>query len=244
MPPPDTAWYDDTMRRVSPASSCSGLKTGMATMVVQFGLATMPLGMWCSASALASGTTSGTSGSRRQADELSMTMAPAAARRGASSRETEAGARAEGEVDAGEVGRGGVLHHDVLVPPGQRGPGRAGRSQVPHGGDGEVALEEDRAHDHAHLSGRSDDGDTHVGEFTSYEMVAGPEAAGSSRSGRTVRVRAVGVLRVRGGVRDGTGLVPGTGVTAGSARAAVAEAAAELAPVGRPVSVRQTAASF
>ena len=30
---------------VSPASSCRGLKTGMATMVVQFGLATMPLGI-------------------------------------------------------------------------------------------------------------------------------------------------------------------------------------------------------
>ena len=50
------------------------------------------LGDRASASALASGTTRGTSGSRRQADELSMTMAPAAARRGASSRDTEAGA--------------------------------------------------------------------------------------------------------------------------------------------------------
>ena len=64
----------------------------MATMVVQFGLATMPLGMSRSASALASGTTSGTSGSMRQADELSMTVAPAAASRGASSRDTDAGA--------------------------------------------------------------------------------------------------------------------------------------------------------
>ena len=94
---------------VRPASSCRGLKTGMATMVVQFGLATMPLGIDASASALASGTTSGTSGSRRQADELSMTMAPAAARRGASSRETAGGGAAQGEVDAREVGRGRVL---------------------------------------------------------------------------------------------------------------------------------------
>ena len=61
-------------------------------MVVQFGLATIPLGIDRSASALASGTTRGTSGSRRQADELSMTVAPAAASRGASSRETAAGA--------------------------------------------------------------------------------------------------------------------------------------------------------
>src|SRR5438552_2840985 len=46
-------------------------------MVEQFGLATMPFGMLRSASALTSGTTSGTSGSMRQALELSITTAPA-----------------------------------------------------------------------------------------------------------------------------------------------------------------------
>ena len=51
----------------------------MATIVVQFGLATIPFGMCSKASRLTSGTTSGTSGSILQADELSMTMAPAAA---------------------------------------------------------------------------------------------------------------------------------------------------------------------
>ncbi len=64
----------------------------MATMVVQLGLATMPLGMERSSAALASGTTRGTSGSMRHAEELSITMAPAATNRGASTRETEAGA--------------------------------------------------------------------------------------------------------------------------------------------------------
>src|SRR5580658_1673746 len=64
----------------------------MATMVGQLGLATMPLGMERSSAALASGTTSGTSGSMRQAEELSITMAQAATSRGASSRDTEAGA--------------------------------------------------------------------------------------------------------------------------------------------------------
>ena len=64
----------------------------MATMVVQFGLATIPLGMERSAAAFASGTTSGTSGSRRQAEELSITVAPAPASRGESCRDTEAGA--------------------------------------------------------------------------------------------------------------------------------------------------------
>ena len=54
----------------------------MATMVVQFGLATIPFGMSSRLSAFTSGTTSGTSGSMRQADELSTTMAPAAAMAG------------------------------------------------------------------------------------------------------------------------------------------------------------------
>src|SRR5204862_6250580 len=63
---------------------CSGASTGMPAMVVQLGLATMPLGIDCKASTLTSGaTTSGTSGSMRQAEELSTTMAPAAATLGA-----------------------------------------------------------------------------------------------------------------------------------------------------------------
>ncbi len=61
----------------------------MAAMVVQFGLAMMPLGRFAIASGLTSETTSGTSGSRRQAEELSMTTAPAAATLGASSLEVE-----------------------------------------------------------------------------------------------------------------------------------------------------------
>src|ERR1051325_5828245 len=60
-------------------------------MVEQFGLATMPLGMFRSASALTSGTTSGTSGSMRQALELSTTMAPALAAMGLNSRLIDAG---------------------------------------------------------------------------------------------------------------------------------------------------------
>src|SRR3954452_16498156 len=60
-------------------------------MVEQFGLATMPLGMYDSAWALTSGTTSGTSGSIRHADELSTTMAPAFAAIGLNSRLIAAG---------------------------------------------------------------------------------------------------------------------------------------------------------
>src|SRR3546814_293771 len=65
-------------------------RTGMATMGVQVGLATMPLGIGASASGLASGTTRGTSGSLRQAEELSMTVAPAAATFGARVRDVVA----------------------------------------------------------------------------------------------------------------------------------------------------------
>ena len=65
------------------ASRCSGFSTGIAAMVVQFGLAMMPRGRCATACGLTSETTSGTSGSIRQADELSITTAPAAATRGA-----------------------------------------------------------------------------------------------------------------------------------------------------------------
>ena len=71
----------------SPASACSGLSTGIAAMVVQLGLAMMPFGRRLASDGLTSETTSGTSGSIRQADELSMTTAPASATRGAYSLE-------------------------------------------------------------------------------------------------------------------------------------------------------------
>src|SRR3954468_23466841 len=72
------------------ASSCNGLSTGMAAIVVQLGLATMRLGASLTNAPLTSLTTSGTSGSIRHADELSMTIAPAAANRGASSLDADA----------------------------------------------------------------------------------------------------------------------------------------------------------
>ena len=59
----------------------------MAAMVVQLGLAMMPLGGCDASSGLTSATTRGTSGSIRQAEELSTTTAPAAATLGAVARE-------------------------------------------------------------------------------------------------------------------------------------------------------------
>ena len=61
----------------------------MAAMVVQFGLATMPFDGVFASAPLTSETTSGTSSSLRQAEELSMTVAPASANTGAHSREVE-----------------------------------------------------------------------------------------------------------------------------------------------------------
>ncbi len=89
-PAPDTAWYVLAMSRTSPASSWSGFSTGIAAIVVQLGLAMMPFGALWISSGLTSLTTSGTSGSIRHAEELSMTMTPAAAKRGASSRDDAA----------------------------------------------------------------------------------------------------------------------------------------------------------
>ena len=79
--PPGRCWRRSGRR---PASSCSGSSTGIAAIVVQFGLAMMPLRTSASACGLTSLTTSGTSGSIRQAEQLSMTITPAAANRGAS----------------------------------------------------------------------------------------------------------------------------------------------------------------
>ena len=59
----------------------------MAAMVVQLGLAMMPLTASAIRSGLTSLTTRGTSGSMRQADELSITSTPAAANRGACTRD-------------------------------------------------------------------------------------------------------------------------------------------------------------
>ena len=66
------------------------MRTGIAAIVVQFGFAMIPLRASPMASGFTSDTTRGTSGSMRQADELSITVAPAAATRGASEREAVA----------------------------------------------------------------------------------------------------------------------------------------------------------
>src|SRR5674476_1495259 len=68
------------MTRLIVALSCSGLSATTSWAVEQFGLAMMFfLVKPATASAFTSGTINGTSGSMRQAEELSITTAPAAA---------------------------------------------------------------------------------------------------------------------------------------------------------------------
>ena len=83
-----------------PAASCSGLSATTICIVEQFGLATIPLRMSASASGLTSETTSGTSSSIRHFDELSTTIAPAAAKRGAHSPDVDAAGGEDRDVEA------------------------------------------------------------------------------------------------------------------------------------------------
>ena len=103
-------------RRTSPASSCSGLSTGIAAIVVQLGLAMMPLRASRDGAGVDLGdTTSGTSGSMRHAEELSITVTPAAANRGASSRDDVA--PAENRAMSSPLGSAVAASSTVISPP-------------------------------------------------------------------------------------------------------------------------------
>ena len=85
-----------------------------AMIAAQFGLAMMPL---CSRirPALISGTTSGTSGSMRKAEELSTTTAPAFTAIGRELPGNAAAGRKQRDVDAGKGVLGEFLDHDPLA---------------------------------------------------------------------------------------------------------------------------------
>src|SRR5205823_7811112 len=83
---PEAAWYVETRTLRSPAASCRGFSTHVSGIVQQFGFARIPS---CSAtrSPFTSGTTSGTPGSSRYADDLSIATAPPRTTCGTSSRD-------------------------------------------------------------------------------------------------------------------------------------------------------------
>ena len=90
-----------------------------------------------------------------------MTVTPAAAKRGASSRDDVAPAENRAMSRPGRVGDGGVLDGDLAVAPRQRRARRARRGEVAQLVDGEAPLGEQPAHHAADLSGCTDDSDTH-----------------------------------------------------------------------------------
>ena len=149
------------MSRSRPASVSSTFSTGIAAIVVQLGFAMMPLRASAIACGLTSLTTSGTSGSMRHALELSMTTAPASAKRGACARLPVA--PAENRAMSMPAGLGG---RDILD---DRRPGPANSTSVPAeravAKSAELADRERRAPresrriDGADLAGGADDGD-------------------------------------------------------------------------------------
>ena len=101
-----------TTSRTNPASSCSAFNAGIAAIVVQLGFAMIPRRALATSPGLTSLTISGTSGSIRHADELSMTTAPASANRGACARDPVAPA----ENNATSIPVGSAVGRGVLLP--------------------------------------------------------------------------------------------------------------------------------
>ena len=115
------------------AASCSGLSATTIWMVLQLGLAMMPFGRLAADSMFTSGTTSGTSGSIRQALELSMTTAPRAAAAGRQLARGRGAGAEEGDVHALERVGLGELHLDLAAPERQalaHGPRRGQRQDA------------------------------------------------------------------------------------------------------------------
>ena len=112
-PTPTGRWRRRGAR--SPASRCSGPSTGMATMVVQFGLATIPLAMWRQSAGVDLGDHErhvGVHAPRRGVvddERAGVGQAGGDAARGGCAH------RHERDVDAGIVGVVGHLHLDLAV---------------------------------------------------------------------------------------------------------------------------------
>ena len=103
---------------------CSGQSGTTATIATQFGLAMMP--MWRAiASGFTSGTTSGTPGSMRNAEELSTTTAPCRTAIGANRRDTAPPAENSAMSTPGKAVLVQFLDRDALAAEQQLPPRRA-----------------------------------------------------------------------------------------------------------------------
>ena len=158
-PEPETAWYVDAISRTSPASSCSGLSTGIAAIVVQFGLAMMPLRASRDRVGVDLGDDQrdvGVHPERRGV--VDDDHAGLGERRGQRPRGGGAGGE-QRDVEPGRVGGRGVLDDDLAAGEGQHGAGRAGGGEEADLVGGELPLREDLAHGDADLAGGADDAD-------------------------------------------------------------------------------------
>ncbi len=106
---------------------------------------------------MTSETTSGTSGSIRNAEELSTTVTPASAKRGASAREVVA--PAEKSATSSPAGSAVEASSTVISRPakGSTVPAERAEAKKRISSIGEAALLEDLAHGDAHLAGGADD---------------------------------------------------------------------------------------
>src|SRR3990172_5114937 len=141
------------MTRSSPTASRRAMSGGASCMVEQLGLAMMPS---CSPASpgLTSTTTSGTAGSMRHCEELSMTSAPRRAASGARTAETDAPAEKRAMSTPSKAS--GVASDTAADA--DRTPVRA-RGQRTELGHGEAALGEDLDHRLPDDAGGADDRD-------------------------------------------------------------------------------------
>ena len=141
--------------RSIPAASWSGFSATTICIVEQFGFAMIPR---CpsSASGFTSLTTSGTSSSIRQREELSITIAPAAANRGAHSPEVEPpaenSAMSKPWIDSS-------LRPCTTSPPSSSRPTERSEAKGTISRAGNPRSRSRREHQRPHLAGRAHDGD-------------------------------------------------------------------------------------
>ena len=156
---------DDHRRAARPPGAAASAPASRPSSC-SWGWRRCPWGWRASACAFTSGTTRGTSGSIRHADELSMTMAPAAARRGDRTLDDVAPDGRQRDVDAREVGRRGVLDGDraALATRASCRPS-APRRRTASSSTGKSRSARIVAHHGADLAGGSDDGDAHGGSL-------------------------------------------------------------------------------
>ena len=144
--------------RSMPTASRSAISGGMSCIVEQLGLAMIP-SCQSRSSGLTCDTTSGTSGSMRQALELSITVQPRFAASGASSFEVPPPALKSAMSTPSNASGVARLHDDVPAVDRDGLPRRARRREEAQLRVRELLLEEDLDHRPADGAGCADDGD-------------------------------------------------------------------------------------